>query len=82
MRGVYFGCLHRFTMWGFCLAFRGGPVRAISMSAKKKRHCCRLQSVLTMFLNVVEAQRENFDDYIKEDFRPVFLFVFSFHCQL
>ena len=28
-----------------------------------------------MFLNVVETQRENFDDYIKEDFRPIFFFI-------
>ena len=75
------GCLHRFTMWGFYLAFMGCSVRAISMSAKKKRHCCRLKSVLTMFLYVVETQRKDFDDYLKEDFRPVFFFVFSFHCQ-
>ena len=37
--------------------------------------------LLTMFFYVVEAQRENLDDYLKEDFRPVFFFVFSFHFQ-
>ena len=37
--------------------------------------------LFTVLLNVVEAQRENFDDYIKEDFRPIFFFVFSFHFQ-
>ena len=55
------------------------PFRRHSMPSQRKRHCCRLQSFLTMLLNVVETQRENLDDYIKEDFRPIFFFVFSFH---
>ena len=37
--------------------------------------------VLAVLLDVVEAQRKDFDDYLKEDFRPIFFFVFSFHFQ-
>ena len=35
--------------------------------------------LLTMVLYMVEAQCKNLDDYLKEDFRPIFLFVFSLH---
>jgi hypothetical protein len=38
-----------------------------------------LSSTLSVFLYVVETQRENLDDYLKEDFRPVFLFAILFH---
>jgi len=40
-----------------------------------------LSSTLSVFLYVVETQRENLDDYLEKDFRPIFFFVFSFHCQ-
>ena len=32
-----------------------------------------------MLLDVVEAKGEDLDDYLKEDFGPIFLFVFVFH---
>ena len=41
------------------------PFRRHFMPTQRKRHCCRLQSFLTMLLNVVETQRENLDDYFK-----------------
>ena len=41
------------------------PFRRHSMPTQRKRHCCRLLSVLTVFLYVVETQRENLDDYFK-----------------
>ena len=56
------------------------PFRRHFMPTQRKRHCCRLLLlVLTMLLYVVETQRKDFDDYLKEDFHPVFFFVFSFH---
>ena len=46
---------------------------------EKKAASLPLSSTLSVFLYVVETQRENLDDYLKEDFRPVFFFAFSFH---
>ena len=35
----------------------------------------------SVFLHMVETQRDDLDDDLKQDFHPVFFFVFSFHCQ-
>ena len=52
---------------------------AKNFATQRNRPNGRLLSFRSVLLNVVETQRENFDDYLKEDFHPIFFFVFSLH---
>jgi hypothetical protein len=50
-------------------------------ASTKKAALLPLLSTFSVFLHMVETQREDLDDYLKQDFRPIFLFAFSFHIQ-
>ena len=63
------------------VAFMLRPFRRHFMPSQRKRHCCRLLSFLSVFLHMVEAQRENLKDDFVQNFHPISFFILLFHFQ-
>ena len=55
---------------------------AKNFATQRRRPYGRPLSTLSVLLHMVETQREDLDDYLKEDFHPIFFFAFSFHIRL
>ena len=61
------------------VCFGGSVDQGVVLYKGCARSRTSLRSSAFVLLDVVEAKGEDFDDYLKEDSRPIFFFVFSLH---